>query len=508
MLLVPLHHASFWYLFILIILNQFIWIINGCTSSIQYFSTPNELFTNGLLNAKPGDCLILLDGIYEYNAAINIKTSDISIKAETLGGVIFIPSTTGISFKFESSASNVLFEGFQFVNGYSVDLLNIIDVSGSNNTFSELNFYNMTATKYINIKAPTQFNTIIHCNFEYKPAEAPSGNLIEINADGKVIGYHVIRYCSFSNMAGLGGDYGNEPIRIGESTESTFISRTIVEFCVFNNTGLGDSESVSIKSNENLVRYSTFTSNQGAMLSFRNCNYNVAYGNFFLGAGGCRIKQANNVFIYNNYFENSGYAREHTYPIEFRNLSDVSEPYYLYRINVTLQFNTFVNSEYIELDTVQKFNNSWSNNIFYKSDDNLGYLFDGSTIGSSFLSNIYFGILTDSNNNASFASVSRSELVYSDPLLVRNSYDYFQPDMDSPATHSANSNSSNFPIFDIPVLDDDPNIMLDISGRIRSADGNKDIGCSQNDAYGTVSNIPRSIYNTGTSYKLTFNHRD
>ena len=42
------------------------------------------------------------------------------------------------------------------------------------------------------------------------------------------------------------------------------------------------------------------------MLSFRSGDYNVAYGNWFLGAGGIRIKEADNIYIYNNYFENAG----------------------------------------------------------------------------------------------------------------------------------------------------------------------------------------------------------
>lgn len=501
-ILLSTHIIIMWYLLLLLSallqLNTLVFTY-ACTST-QYFSNPHDLFTNGISNSKSGSCLILLDGIYNYDAAITIKkVSNISIKAETVGGVIFSSILTGINIKIESSASNILIEGFQFVNGYSINQLNILDVLGSNNTLSQLNFYNMTATKYVNIKVPSQYNTIINCNFEYKPVNAPPGNLVEINADESVIGYHKIQNCTFYNLPGNGGDNGNEPIRLGESTESKYISRTIIEYCVFNNTGLGDSESISIKSNENIVRYSTFASNQYAMLSFRNCDYNVAYSNFFLGAGGCRIKQANNIFIYNNYFESSGIYKDRTYPIEFRNLTGYG-PYYLYRINVTIQFNTFVNSEYIELDTVQKFNNNWSNNIFYQSNPKK-YLFDGSTAGTTFDSNVYFGTL---GKNNTFINVSPSELVYSNPLLFRNTDDYYQPELDSPAVHSSN-NMSIYLNYDIPILDDDPSISLDITGRYRPTDSNKDVGCSQYDAFGKVLNAPRSIYNTGPSCKLTFN---
>ena len=78
------------------------------------------------------------------------------------------------------------------------------------------------------------------------------------------------------------------------------------KFCYFNNTGDGDSESVSIKSRDNTVRFCTFTNQQNAMLCFRNGDNNVAYSNFFINAGGIRVKEANNIFCYNNYFQNSG----------------------------------------------------------------------------------------------------------------------------------------------------------------------------------------------------------
>ena len=42
-------------------------------------------------------------------------------------------------------------------------------------------------------------------------------------------------------------DFGDENIRIGEDSMHTYVSRTIVEYCVFNSTYGADSEAVSIK---------------------------------------------------------------------------------------------------------------------------------------------------------------------------------------------------------------------------------------------------------------------
>ena len=67
---------------------------------------------------------------------------------------------------------------------------------------------------------------------------------------------------------------------------------------------MGDSESVSVKSMQNVIRYNTVINNPGAQFVFRNGDNNVAYSNYVLGgSGGFRVKQANNIGIYNNYVE-------------------------------------------------------------------------------------------------------------------------------------------------------------------------------------------------------------
>ena len=119
----------------------------------------------------------------------------------------------------------------------------------------------------------------------------------------------------------------------------TNISRTIVEYCYFSNVGFGDSESISVKSTENLCRYNTFSNNPKGMLVFRHGYRNVAYGNFFMnGSGGIRIKEGSNHYIYNNYFSTGAadaltlqYVAE--YPLD----------------NVRFAHNTFVNCGDIDL---------------------------------------------------------------------------------------------------------------------------------------------------------------
>lgn len=162
--------------------------------------------------------------------------------------------------------------------------------------------------------------------------------------------YALISYCSFQNMYGTGGDYGNECIRITNHEipePGVYQSKTIIEHCYFYNTALGDSEAISVKSDNNIIRFNTMVNNQAANFCFRYGDDNVAYGNFFINSGGIRIKEANNIHCYNNYFENCGNGSV-TAPVIFQydNSSVVS-----HLNNLNIVNNTFVGGSPIQLGT-------------------------------------------------------------------------------------------------------------------------------------------------------------
>ena len=346
------------------------------------------------------------------------------------------------------------------------------------------------------------------------------------------------------------------------------------------------------------MRYSTFGDNQGAMLSVRNGDYNVIYSNFFINAGGVRVKHANNTYVYNNYFQNSGDNKK-TYPIAWYNLSGIWAPYYAYRNNFVIKYNTIVDSGYISLDSTPKINGEFSNNIFKKAVNAnplvpSGNIFWGNNEGITFLSNLYYGTLTSNtpysqgtgtkkgppkdaycfptsatcdmltryspcsssppplthsinlfsqptplllstnpsqpplstpshplkplyqplltlsnpsiNPRDTLISTNLAGLTNADPQLVWSSgLGYYVPNAgSSPAvgTATAGAGQAN---FDIPVLNDDPSVSYDITGRLRSlnptcAAGKCDMGCSQSGLTGPVLNYPRSVFNTGVSY--------
>ncbi len=438
---------------------------------VQVYSV--QQLQSAIDNASAGDTIKLANGTY-FNSNLIISTNNITVKAATPGGV-FLSGTNDL----QIAGNYITFSGFQFTTGTISGV--VTTVSGSHNTLTQLNFKGYSAQKYINLTG--RYNEISFCNFENKPTTAPQGNLIHIAPDETLPGYNIIRYCSFQNMPGAGGDNGNECIRISNGSTSTYISRTTVEFCYFNNTGLGDSEAISVKCRENILRYNTSVNNQKAMFCFRNGDDNIAYGNFFIGAGGIRVKEANNIYCYNNYFEHSGIGD---------NTDAVTYVYYTVNTtnilkNINFLHNTFVECGDIDLDHGAT-NNTWANNIFKK---NSGDIFTGSTTGIAWAGNIYTGTLGVS---------IPSGMTKVDPVLALNTDGFYGLTASSPAIDAA---SANYPaILNITNVDDDPALLLDISGQPRPALVTlKDVGCDEYTT-GVATNHPLKLSEVGPSYLI------
>jgi hypothetical protein len=449
--------------------------VAGLLSAINAVAVTNQVASIGALQAAinaaaPGDAIVLANGVY-LNNTINIATSDIVVQATTPGGV-FLNGTNAITI----SGDRVVFSGFQFTSGTMAGIP--IQVSGSQNRLTQLNFDGYSAQKYINIQAPSRSNEVTYCNFRNKPATAPPGNLVHFGADESVVGYHQIRYCSFRDMPGGGGDNGNECIRLSNGAQSNYIARTVVEYCYFNSTGPGDSEAVSIKCRENIIRYCTFTNNQNAMLVFRNGNDNIAYGNFFISAGGIRVKEANNIYCYNNYFANSGVGGT----MDAIKLDYVSPNC----SNINFLHNLFVECGNIDLGGAGPKTNTWANNIFKKSSGNI---FLNANTGTTWLGNIRTG---------SLGITIASGITNTNPQLVLNSHGYYGLASNSPAIDAASASYPSIP--NILNVDDDPSLLLDISGQSRPASKTlKDVGC---DEYGTngLLNRPLALSDVGPVY--------
>jgi hypothetical protein len=468
--------------FIFFFLILFFDILNINASTINVASI--SALQTAINSAASGDIIKLSNGHYTDNT-LTISKSNITVQAATTGGV-YMDGNNNITL----SGNNITFIGFQFTtNNMSGGLpvespTNAVTVSGNNNAITQLNFNGYFCSKMIQISGLN--NLVSYCNFQNKWTDTSltkggDGDMLQIIPNATNPGNNVIRYCSFQHMPGGGGDWGNECIRIGDGAYSLMISRTVVEYCYFEDTGHGDSEAISVKSRENILRYNTMNNNPDAMFAFRNGDNNVAYGNFFIKSGGFRCKQANNIYCYNNYFESAG--TNQTSGLSGSGTAPILLEYYGtgYGDNFNFIHNTFYGCTANIIPT-QLTNVTWANNIFYKSSPSI---FSGTTSGQSFAGNIY--------NQSTVGLTIASGMTNTNPSLALNSDGYYGITTTTPAA------SAVYPkLYYISGID---TLLLDIQGQTRPvARISRDLGCEEYNATGTVINKPLTLSNVGPSY--------
>ncbi len=427
-------------------------------------------FDTALKSALSGDTILWKTGVYQ-DIYMVIGSSQLVIAAEVPGKVIF----TGNSKALISGNHNTL-SGFQYLSG-SIGSDAVIVINGSYNHITQVNIKDYDCTKYLVINSAGEHNTVSYCNLEHR-ANSLDKNILSILVDANRPGYHTIRYCSFKNFDGSGGDEGVEPIRIGLSSQGEFISRSVVEYCYFTQCN-GDGEIISNKARQNVFRYNTFEDNPVAEMVLRHGDEGVVYGNFFLnGMGGIRVKEGQHHVIYNNYF--SG-LKERSLILMNYNVDPLD--------SITIAYNTFVNSARVRLGSPGSYapaHITLANNIFSDPDNNL---FSEGTGTETWIGNIAHGPL----------GISQPEgMRIDDPGLELNSEDYYELLPTSTAIDSAQSGYPDLPNY--PGLDIDYEVAYDLMKQQRPSDiSMKDIGCSE--FPNEVGVKPRATAeNTGPSY--------
>jgi len=476
-----------------------------------------------------GNTVIIPNGVYIWTGRLSMIGNNITVQAATPGGVVF----TGGNISVDISGNNNILTGIQFVNtsanmGISkakvsnVGKNDLISVLGNNNTVSYVNINSVYALHFINVLGSSQYTSINNVNIQNKMIDVSGiliNSMIQLQGSPIVTNNHYIHHCTFQGMTnGSGGDNGCEPIRVGDSNYSTCNLNTIIEHCVFDNTYLADSETISVKSMNNVIRYNTFSNNIGGFISFRNGNNNVAYSNFFINSSGIRLRQASNISIYNNYFF------QNDQPLIFVDVSAFANYQTLYHNNINIQNNTFYNCLSILLDIYDLSNNVLANNIIYgdgtgaplhgpafmrrlypnfvnqtDASGNILVLVNGGSNplivgdinGFTLVNNMYVGTLGQSTTG--FINV--------DPNLQINNAGYYSIVQGSPAI--GNSVVPNAPLLSIPGVNTDQSLNYDITGQIRNSSA-IDVGCSQitTMSSGIAINNPLSLTDVGVMYSM------
>ncbi|MFC0097839.1 chondroitinase-B domain-containing protein [Micromonospora marina] len=254
--------------------------------------------TTAMANAAAGHTIVLADGNYsigKLNARNGTAAAPITITAANQGRAVI----TGGQLEVLNS-SYVTFSGLKWTNA------NTLKVTSSHHirlTRSHFRLTESSSLKWIIIQgAGSHHNRIDHNLFEEKHQ---LGNFITIDgSSSQQSQYDLIDHNHFRNI-GPRATNEMEAIRVGWSAISQSNGFTTIEHNLFENCD-GDPEIVSVKSNDNTVRYNTFRTSQGT-LSLRHGNRSQVYGNFFLGGGkagtgGVRVYGQDHK-IYNNYFE-------------------------------------------------------------------------------------------------------------------------------------------------------------------------------------------------------------
>jgi hypothetical protein len=155
--------------------------------------------------------------------------------------------------------------------------------------------------------------------------------------------------------------------------------------------------------------------------------------------------------------------------------------------NINFIHNTFYNCGDIDLGGTGATNNTWANNIFQK---NSGTIYTNPNSGTTWAGNIYQGTI---------GITIPSGMTSTNPFLALNSDGFRGLSVNSPV----NNSSAGYPtILDIPILDDDPNLLFDISGQARPSTVTlKDVGCDEFTT-GTLTNHPLTLSEVGPSYLM------
>jgi poly(beta-D-mannuronate) lyase len=353
--------------------------------------------------AKPGDTIILQNGIWKDIALkINCKGTEkepIFFKAETPGKVLFSGKSC-----LRIGGNFIVVDGLNFTNGYSPESSIITFKTDKNNVANNCRITNCLIDDFNKPKRLDEDywvsfygkkNRIDHCTFRNKKN---LGVLMAVILDDEKSreNFHSIDHNFFDGRPPLGSNAG-EIIRVGVSQHCTFNSNTVIADNYFKNCD-GETEIISLKSCENIIKNNVFKECQGCV-TLRHGNNNTVFNNIFLGngkegTGGVRIINEGNWVVNNLFYECVGVSFRS--PLAIMNGVPNSPAFRYLPVKDAVVFgNSFINCTPFSLCEGSDKERSQvpqnvliANNIFYnKKDTTVFYQFD-SIGGFTFQNNI------------------------------------------------------------------------------------------------------------------------
>ena len=251
--------------------------------------------STAVAQAVPGDRITVAAGSYA-SGTIRVDRQGtaerpITIAAATVGGT----ELTGSAGFDLAGSSHVVIEGFVFGPTVGLD----VPPAATATRITRNTFQGNKSGAFLSVSADNA--EVDHNTFQNKTS---GGVYLQVNGPGahdmaKRVHIH---HNYFFNHQFKGGN-GGESIRLGLSGRQHGDARAVVEYNLFEKAD-GDSEALSVKSSNNMVRFNTFLNSRGT-LSLRHGWGTRVEGNIIIGGhGGIRFF-GNNHTIINNIVQGS-----------------------------------------------------------------------------------------------------------------------------------------------------------------------------------------------------------
>lgn len=332
---------------------------------------------------KPGDTIIINDGIYDSISldigCIGTLQNKITIKAKIPGNLVLTGKVKLIISGEYTTFANVVFKDGGLING--------IQIQGTGNrlTGCDISFNNSDGPV---ILLKDQKNRIDHCVLR---DFSNAGVWLCLVREDSHFNYWVIDHNIFKNRLPGNGN-GFETIRIGTSEESLSNSRTIITQNVFENCD-GEIEIISSKSSENIIYKNTIKTSMGA-ITFRHGNRCIMANNkvtqnkkkdtsgLRVAAGDSHILFSNLILDANNTSINVNSGQPSgIYNLPVKNLQVVnnvsinsgvdciigSSSYNINPTNCIYRYNTFYKNNMIPIFSIKDYTNLFFQNNKYFS---------------------------------------------------------------------------------------------------------------------------------------------
>ncbi|TMM41376.1 MAG: lyase [Actinobacteria bacterium] len=262
-------------------------------------SSPATL-ASALATARPGDRILVADGSYGTPLTLTrsgTATAPITIAARNTGGVRL---TDADAIRF-GTVSNVVVEGFTFTGDASLTVPPAAAaVRITRNTFASNRSGNLVTVSADN-------SEVDHNAFLNKSTAGVYLQISGPGSSGMAKNVHIHHNWFFNHH--FGGANGGESLRLGLSGRQHADAHALVELNLFEKAN-GDSEAISVKSSDNIVRYNTILNSRGT-LSLRHGWGTLVEGNLLIGGTtGIRFFGNNHVVINNVVQGTTGQALE------------------------------------------------------------------------------------------------------------------------------------------------------------------------------------------------------